>query len=180
MKNSGVTLIELLIAVAVLAIGAVLAIPSFTELVKNNRLTSASNNLVRALQLARSEAVKRNTRVAICRSQDQAQCKTGTGWTDGWIVFVEDTRAAGNTLGVVDASETANIISQEGPLAGTLQVTVFADVIWFNASGRPVDKDGNATSGDIKVCDDRKGTYGNTVALNATGQVRLVKEASCP
>lgn len=90
MKNSGVTLIELLIAVAVLAIGAVLAIPSFTELVKNNRLTSASNNLVRALQLARSEAVKRNAPVTVCRSQDQAQCKTGSGWTDGWIVFVED------------------------------------------------------------------------------------------
>jgi type IV fimbrial biogenesis protein FimT len=179
-KGTGFSLIELLVTLAVLAIGLALAIPSFSELVKNNKVTNTSNNLVRALQLARSEAAKRNTRVAICRSRDQAQCKTGTGWADGWIVFVEDRRAAGNTFGVVDASETAHIISREGALPGTLRVTVFADVIWFNSSGRPVDKNGNPISGEIKVCDDRQGAYGNFIKLNATGRVRLETEASCP
>ncbi len=179
-KDTGFSLIELLVTLAVMAISLALVTPSFSELIKNNKVTNTSNKLVRALQLARSEAAKRNARTAICRSKDQAQCKTGSGWTDGWIVFVEDDRTAGNTFGVVDPSETANIISREGALASTLRLTVFADVIWFNASGRPVDKNGNPISGEIKVCDDRRGTYGKFIKLNATGRVRLETEVNCP
>ncbi len=173
-KDTGFSLIELLVTFAVLAISVALAIPSFSELVKNNKVTTTSNNLVRALQLARSEAVKRNTPVTVCRSQDQAQCRTGNGWKDGWIVFAEDVRTAGNKIGTVDESERTSIVGVQEALSSVLQLTVFADTITFTPSGRP------DAAGDIKVCDDRKGTHGNTVKLNATGRVRLETEVSCP
>ncbi len=175
MKQSGITLIELLITIVVLAIGVTLAIPSFNSLTRNNQITTASNNLVRALQLARSEAVKRSAPVTVCRSTDQASCAaTGTAWQSGWIVFVEDTRTAGNTFGKVDASETANIIGAQEALSSVLQLTASATSFTFNPSGRP------AASGSVKVCDDRQGANGNTISLNATGRVRLEKGASCP
>lgn len=87
-RRSGFTLIELMVALAVLAILATIGIPSFQNLLAENRVSSAANNLQLALQLARSTAASRNYEdgdfVTVCASSDGTEC-TGT-WTDGWII----------------------------------------------------------------------------------------------
>ncbi len=82
------TMIELLITIVVVTILLALGVPSFQEFVKNNRVTTQTNDFVTAIQLARSEAIKRGTFTTICASTDQATCDVTDGdWTSGWIVF---------------------------------------------------------------------------------------------
>lgn len=94
-KQSGLTLIELIVGMAILAILATTAVPSFVDFVRRNRLATQTNDLVTAINIARSEAVKRSQQVSICASGDQATCSGSTDWTDGWIVF-RDTGSAGS------------------------------------------------------------------------------------
>jgi type IV fimbrial biogenesis protein FimT len=54
--------------------------------VQNNRLISQKNEFISTLNLARSEALKRGTRVTVCASTDQTTCDTND-WAQGWIVF---------------------------------------------------------------------------------------------
>jgi type IV fimbrial biogenesis protein FimT len=75
------TLLELMMTVALAAVLMVMAVPSFTWAIRSNRLTAAANELVTALNLARSEAVKRNRPVTIRKS--------GTQWEDGWNIFID-------------------------------------------------------------------------------------------
>lgn len=99
--GSGFTLVELMVTLAVAAILATMAAPSFTALLNSNRLGGAANELVAALQTARMEAVRRNARVLVCRSEDGSTCAgSGDAWP-AWVVFV-DSDADGN----LDAGET--------------------------------------------------------------------------
>jgi type IV fimbrial biogenesis protein FimT len=88
-RSRGFTLVELMITLALAAIILSLAVPGFQDIIRNNRAATQSNELVAALSLARSEAVKRGARVSLCPSTDQASCTGGTDWADGWIVFLD-------------------------------------------------------------------------------------------
>jgi type IV fimbrial biogenesis protein FimT len=81
--NSGFTLIELLITITIAAIVLGIAIPSFSSTIASNRLTTSANELVTALNFARSEAVKRGMQVTV-RNKGAA-----TQWESGWDVFVD-------------------------------------------------------------------------------------------
>lgn len=90
-KWVGFTLIELMVALAVLSILLMVAVPGF-DLVRNaSRLSAGANDLVTGIQLARSEAIRRNTRVAFCQSSDGATCANSAAWT-GWIVASDENR----------------------------------------------------------------------------------------
>ncbi len=87
--TGGFTLVELMVVIAVAAIVLTLGVPSFYTLIQNNRATTQVNELMMALSLARSEAVRRGVSVSLCPSQDQSTCTGGTDWRVGWIVFVD-------------------------------------------------------------------------------------------
>ena len=60
-KTRGVTLVELLVAIAVLAILTTIAAPSLTQVIHNNRVASQNNELVALINLAKSQAIRRNS-----------------------------------------------------------------------------------------------------------------------
>jgi len=63
-SQKGVTLIELMIAIGVLAIIATMAMPGMQRIIENNRVTSQANAMLSGITLARSEAVKRGVPVS--------------------------------------------------------------------------------------------------------------------
>lgn len=122
-RSRGFTLIELMITLVLAAIILALGVPGFQDIVRNNRAATQSNELVAALSLARSEAVKRGARVSLCPSTDQASCTGGTDWAGGWIVF-RDIAANDGAPPVVEAPP----IRVWGPLAGNAALTGPANV----------------------------------------------------
>ena len=84
-KTSGFTLIELMIAVVLLAIVAAVAVPGFNRAIEGNRLVSGTNLLVSSIKLARTEAIKRGAFVTL---------STDGGLGGGWCVHTGD--AAGD------------------------------------------------------------------------------------
>lgn len=97
MKNlRGFTLIELLITIAVASILLTLGIPSFQNIIRENRLATQVNEFVTALNMARGEAIRRGQNVSVTPS--------GGGWNDGWVVTtVDPVTAAVITLRSFDA-----------------------------------------------------------------------------
>ena len=89
MRESGVTLLELLITVVIAVILVGVAIPSFLQMIQNNRVITYTNELVTALNLARSEAVKRNEQIMVSACNTSVDCNgTGSNWSVGWVVWV--------------------------------------------------------------------------------------------
>ncbi|HSW53103.1 MAG TPA: GspH/FimT family pseudopilin, partial [Sulfuricaulis sp.] len=74
------------VVAGVLSLGAV----SMAGVMQDTRMTGMVNQLMGDLNLARSEAIKRNAVIALCKSDDGASCSRHAAWNDGWIVFVDD------------------------------------------------------------------------------------------
>jgi type IV fimbrial biogenesis protein FimT len=84
----GVTLVELIFTIGIIAILSTVAIPEFGAMRRSASRRAAVNDFLHALFLARSQAVMINGVVSICRSRDGTTCENQNGnWNDGWIVF---------------------------------------------------------------------------------------------
>lgn len=81
-RQSGISMIEVMITVAIVAVLAAVAMPGMTSLIASQRLKAASSDLYTSLLLARSEAIKRNTEIEISPS--------ASGWAGGWTVARAD------------------------------------------------------------------------------------------
>ncbi len=79
--HRGFTLIELMITLSVMALVLTLGVPNFRTTILDNRQVSELNSLIAALNLARSDAVARNTWVSVSPI-------SGSDWSNGWFVFV--------------------------------------------------------------------------------------------
>ncbi|MGC4084834.1 MAG: GspH/FimT family pseudopilin [Vicinamibacterales bacterium] len=92
-RERGFTLIEMMVTVSIAAVLLALAIPNMGVFVRNNRLTSAANDILHSLQLARTEAVKRGVNVVMCGTSNPDASDSAIACTNtltGWFVFVDD------------------------------------------------------------------------------------------
>jgi type IV fimbrial biogenesis protein FimT len=92
-KSAGMTLIELLVVMTIVAVLASLVAPSFQNMITTSRVSSAVNTFLSDMRYARSEAVRRGSRVVICRSDapeaasPSCSSTSSRGWAGGWLIF---------------------------------------------------------------------------------------------
>ena len=79
-RSRGFTLIELMVVLTISALLFAIGVPAFQNAALGGRLSAAANNLLASIQLARSEAIKRNLPVTVCASSDGATCARHTAW----------------------------------------------------------------------------------------------------
>jgi type IV fimbrial biogenesis protein FimT len=170
-KNSGFTLLELLITVALISILAAFAIPSMRTFSQNDRLTTNINTMIGHLAYARSEAVKRHAQVSICISNDTTGC-TGGNWEDGWIVYVD--ADANGTFDAATVNEDILRVNQAMDHNNTLTPTAaYVSQVTYDNRGFVT------ATGSFLLCDDRTGAFGKTITLSNTGRVRFQDDSTC-
>lgn len=91
----GFTLLELMVTIGLIALLLRLAVPMFTDAALSNKVTSYANSFIGAAQLAKTEAIKRNATVQICRRARASEpsgtpsCASSGTWQSGWFVWVD-------------------------------------------------------------------------------------------
>ncbi len=87
MPQRGFTLVELMVTVAVVAILAAIAFPSFESTMRSNRVATTTNELISSISLTRSEAMRNPNGAALCTSRTGEACDGE--WSDGWLVWID-------------------------------------------------------------------------------------------
>ena len=159
-RERGFTLIELMITLVIAAIVLTIGIPSFSDLIKNNRLVSYANEFVAGAHLARSEAIKRRRYGYICASSNQSSCTGGTNWAVGWIAWIDNNGDA--------VPQTAELLRAQQALEGTVTYTSNgASQFRFDPTGISL------ISGIFRMCDDRTNELGRTIGVSNSGRVGI-------
>jgi prepilin-type N-terminal cleavage/methylation domain-containing protein len=165
-RSYGFTLIELMVVITVLGIVTALAVPSFSTLIENNRITTMTNDLNATLQYARSEAVRRKGEVRVSAVDDDISKGLRVWVDDGSGAFDDDDvelRVLNVNLGGLDLSATVDSSSKP-------------DIDFsFNARGE------SSLGGTLvlDLCDSRQGDYGRKLELLVSGALRLETNVTC-
>lgn len=172
----GLTLVELLVAIALVAVLLGLAAPSMAAILNQTRLTAATNTFLASLRLARSEAVRRGGRVTLCKSTDGKACAAAGGWEQGWIVFHDS-----DGDGVVDPGEF--MIQQTEAQDPGMVITGNASVaraIVFTATGRNRTAAGGMQAGTLTLCNKADaGGPARQIVIASGGRTRVRNLAHC-
>lgn len=175
-RIAGFTLIELLVTLAIAAILATMAAPMLSGLLARSQMNAVANDLTGALQMARMEAVSRNTCVSICRraTSGAAQCAGDDGaWNSGWLVYENAScngaaaatdPPAGTTLRAREAvPPSINVNTKDGTAPAVISFTPRGvTVAWSNTT---------MWLSDSRFSD---GSLDRSVILSGGGRVRTV------
>jgi type IV fimbrial biogenesis protein FimT len=162
--SRGLTLIELLASIAIVAILVAVGVPSYSQFQASQRITSQINILSAGLALTRSAAIKRNQHVVLCKSPDGDHCqRTGATWQEGWLVFVDTDHDR-------KRGQNEHILYVNGPFAQGLVLKYAAFGSKHYVTYRP--SGFTRTNGTFTLCDPRYPDSAKALILMKTGRVR--------
>ena len=130
-RSAGFTLIELVVTIAIAAVLAALAVPSFIQYQRNSELTSLTNSLLAAVNAAKGEAMKTGRNAFVIPK--------GSGWNSGWIVYVDMNRDNSYTEGTDIAVQTQDALKGYFSITGNSIAAGASPYVKFDNSGYSVD-----------------------------------------
>jgi type IV fimbrial biogenesis protein FimT len=161
-SGRGFTLVEAMMVLLIASIVIAIASPPLQDAIASNTLATRSAEFYTALVTARSEALKRNVPVAVCKSADGVSCTTSGGWEQGWIVFPD-----GDGNGSQSAGETAlhNGLGLDGGYSLRAVGTGTGDQVTFYGDGSA------SAAGTFVFCDQAENLdRAREVRLSLTGR----------
>jgi type IV fimbrial biogenesis protein FimT len=165
-RDSGFTLIELMIAIALVAILLATAVPALDDFTNDARQTGAINDFIASIHLARNTAITTNARVTMCPSASGTNCEV-TAWDRGWIVFGDL-----NSNGSLDVGET--IVSASAAVEGlNIQSGEFPLALMYRPNGRAMTAALTGNSGEFSVCDFRGADHAKVILVELSGRPRM-------
>ncbi|MBU2963981.1 GspH/FimT family pseudopilin [Amphritea atlantica] len=171
MKQTGFTLIELMVTIAIASILLMLATADYGPMLRANQLTSEINQMLGGLSYARTESGKLTTTVTVCSSTDGVSCNGGGLWERGWIIFNDQDSDA-----VLDAGDGDRIQRVFPALTSgeTIRRTGFSfpeGRLQFNARGEL--RGSNAQPGSMIICSQTADVAeAKALVINISGSVR--------
>ncbi len=169
--QTGFTLIELMLVIVILAILLTIGVPSFREIIMNNRITSSANEFATALSLARIEAIKNGSGTVIVAT-------TGGGssneWGKGFTVSLWDDADYDST---VDSGEIGTTLRQFQAFSGEVEMDATGNITQI--SFLPTGEFNSGSNQTFRICDSRSGETGREFILNMSGNFILDREYSC-
>jgi type IV fimbrial biogenesis protein FimT len=168
-RIAGFTLLEVMIALAIVGVLVGVGVPSFREALLNVRISAQANDLMSDLSVARSEAVKRNLPVFLCPSKAGTSCD-GAAWSDGWMLYVDE-----NNDTVFSAADLI-LKSRRATEGNNSIVATVADKNVLAVSYRPTGLIGGGAAASFVICDSRTTPLaGRNIEITTTGRPRVEK-----
>lgn len=173
------TIIELMVTIAVMAVALGLAAPSFSNLLKNNRMISMSNEVVSALSIARQVAISRGVHAFVCPSgnadTDSPSCINNVDyWADGVLVYTKpkNTTLASNAFSNTSYDSTDDTLVFQSAFGDrsrfiVTQNSMAGNLAGFSAQGLEY----RSSTPSLSFCDDRIGDYGREIFISPVGRV---------
>lgn len=164
----GFTLIELLVTIGLVAILLSVALPSFIESMRSNRLATTTNLALATLSYARSEALRSRSTATVCpRGDDDASC--GSSWSLGMLVWSDDNRNER-----LDAQEVRRVVE---PMDG-IRIAATFEKIEFDHRGRSAADAARQFTLQPEPCKPGASQL-RTVNVSLTGQIDM-QRGQCP
>ncbi len=157
--NKGLTLVELLMALAVVSVILAGSAQNIMDFVLNNRAAAQVNKLQSSLRHARHEAIKRNRSITVCQSADASSCSGN--WEDGWIVFMDT-----NNNDVVDANE--QVLQRHAGIEQGTKLAFNQHRVVYAKNGTPRD----GSNGSFVFCDSRGAAASIGIVIGPSGRPR--------
>jgi type IV fimbrial biogenesis protein FimT len=161
-RNRGLTLIELMMTLAVLATLIAVAAPAFGNLIQSTQAQTSRSGLTTALNTARIFAISKTAHVVVCPSADHQHCGHTTEWQHGWLIFID-----ADDDGERDDSEELLGVAEAQPEG----VAILSTAGRTRVAYRP---DGSAVGSNVTftVCDRRGSDTATSLVINNGGRVR--------
>lgn len=170
MSSRGVSLVELLVVLALAGILAGAAAPAFGDLLRRQRLRTATSDLLAAIDLTRAQAIARGAKVLMAPLEP-----AGMDWRLGWAVFVDQNGNrrpdAGEPL-IYRHEALADGISISAKFSSAAAPTYLA----YNAAGRPCAA-GNSLAARWGTLSLEQGEETRNIKINMLGRVRVCDPA---
>jgi type IV fimbrial biogenesis protein FimT len=173
-NQHGVTALELIVTMAIVAIVLATAVPSLKNYGWNLRMKTAMDLLATDLNLARSRAISHNIQTVICPATDSRDCSGLSNWQEGWIVFTD-------LNGDRRKQDGEPLLKQ----AGTVELLSISSS--RSRSFLRFSPNGTAPGSNITIlfCDKRGAEHASKIAVSNSGRIRketagTKPTANCP
>jgi type IV fimbrial biogenesis protein FimT len=158
-QQKGLTLVELMVTVSIVAIILAFIGPSIQSILIKNRIVAEINETSSLLQYARHHAINEQAQVVVCPSTDYSVCSTD--WNAPKIVFVDDDD---NSIRGI----TEQLLVTIGATSGTSLMTNTSNIIKFGETGE-------ANIGtEILLCHKNgEAKYARSMSVTLQGRVKM-------
>jgi len=174
-RERGFTLVELLITMAIALVLLMIAVPSFKNITLSNKLTTTANDIVNAINVARMEAVKRNSSTQLCSNSTGANTSDTLGG------------ACGTETGAVYAMSGAApspVLAGTGGIVSPIQLNGDMTALRFTAQGlaRKVGTTTPYSDIVVDICTSQMSTNNHRVITMTAGSILATTTTSgnCP